>query len=63
LIPFSEKEVNLVIAYPDYPDNIKLDVNNMWKKFYSLVCKNSDQNFKITDNFYFFKIFNCHMVE
>ncbi|GCD12396.1 NAD(P)-binding protein [Clostridium tagluense] len=48
LIPFSEKEANLVIAYPD---NIKLDLNDMWGKFYSLVCKNLDQNFKITDNF------------
>ncbi|GAA0180908.1 NAD(P)/FAD-dependent oxidoreductase [Clostridium sediminicola] len=51
LIPFSEKEANLVIAYPDYPDNIKLDINDMWEKFYSLVCKKLGQNFKITDNF------------
>lgn len=51
LIPFSEKEANLVIAYPDYPDNIKLDLNDIWEKFYSLACKNLDQNFKITDNF------------
>ena len=51
LIPFSESEANLVIAYPDYPDNIKLDINDMWEKFYTFACKNLDQNFRITDNF------------
>jgi flavin-dependent dehydrogenase len=51
LIPFSEKEANLVMAYPDYPDNIKLDINDMWEKYYSLACNKLDQNFKITDNF------------
>ncbi|EPY6467933.1 NAD(P)/FAD-dependent oxidoreductase [Clostridium sporogenes] len=51
LIPFSEKEANLVIAYPDYPSNIKLDINYMWEKFYNLACENLDQNFNITDEF------------
>ncbi|WP_026881514.1 NAD(P)-binding protein [Clostridium akagii] len=51
IIPYSEKEANLVIAYPDYPDNIKLDLNDMWKKFYALACKDLDQNLRITDNF------------
>jgi flavin-dependent dehydrogenase len=51
LIPFSEKEANFVIAYPDYPDNIKLDINDLWDKFYNLACANLDQNLKITDNF------------
>ena len=51
LIPFSETEANLVIGYPDYPDNIKLDINHIWEKFYSLVCKNLDQNFITTDGF------------
>ena len=51
LIPYSEKEANLVIAYPDYPDNIKLNLDDMWKKFYDLVCKNLDQKLRITDNF------------
>lgn len=51
LIPFSKKEANLVIAYPDYPNNIKLDINDMWEKFYSLACKDLEQNFSITDNF------------
>jgi flavin-dependent dehydrogenase len=51
LLPFSEKEANLVIAYPDYPDNIKLDINDMWEKFYNLASKDLEQSFKITDNF------------
>ncbi|MPQ34189.1 NAD(P)/FAD-dependent oxidoreductase [Clostridium estertheticum] len=51
LIPFSEKEANLVIAYPDYPDNIRLDLNDIWEKFNNLACKSLDQNLKITDNF------------
>lgn len=51
LMPFSEKEANLVIAYPDYPDNIKLDINEMWEKLYSLARKNLDQNLRITDSF------------
>ncbi|MCB2289786.1 NAD(P)/FAD-dependent oxidoreductase [Clostridium sp. CS001] len=51
LIPFSAKEANLVMAYPDYPENIKLDVNDIWEKYYNLVCKSLDQNFKVTDNF------------
>ncbi len=51
VIPFSEREANIVIAYPDYPENIKLDINTMWEKFYNLACKALDQNFKITDRF------------
>jgi flavin-dependent dehydrogenase len=50
-IPFSKKEANLVIAYPDYPDNIKLDIDVMWKRFYELACKELKQDFRITDKF------------
>ncbi|ADK15785.1 MULTISPECIES: FAD-dependent oxidoreductase [Clostridium] len=51
VVPFSEKEANIVIAYPDYPDNIKLDINTIWERFYNLVCKDLDQKFRITDKF------------
>lgn len=51
LIPFSEKEANLVIAYPDYPNNIKLDINTMWETFYNMACRDLDENFRITDRF------------
>jgi flavin-dependent dehydrogenase len=51
LLPFSEKEANLVIAYPGYPSNIKLDINDIRDRFYSSACRDLKQNFKITDNF------------
>lgn len=51
LIPFSKKEANLVIAYPDYPNNIKLDINEIWKRFYDTACNDLNQNFKISDRF------------
>lgn len=51
LMPFSEKEANLVIAYPGYPNNIKLDINTIWETFYSIACKDLDQSFRITDRF------------
>lgn len=51
LIPFSEKEANLVMAYPDYPNNIKLDRQNMWQRFFRLASDNLDQNFQVRDSF------------
>lgn len=51
LLPFSESEANLVIAYPDYPNNIKLDINTMWKAFFNIACKDLDQSLRITDRF------------
>jgi len=51
LIPFSEKEANFVINYPDYPQTIKLDINNLWQQFYNKACKDFDQNLRITDKF------------
>lgn len=50
-MPFSEKEANLVIAYPDYPDNIKLDINTIWEGLYNLACKDLGQKLRITDKF------------
>lgn len=51
LIPFNEKEGDLVIAFPEYPSNIKLSLEDMWKKFYRLACESLQQNFKIVDTF------------
>lgn len=51
IIPYSKNEANLSIAYPDYPENIKLNINDMWDKFYNLVSKSFGQNFKVTDKF------------
>lgn len=51
LVPFNEREANIVIAFPDYSSNIKLDINSMWDRFYKLVSTTLDQDFKITDKF------------
>lgn len=51
LIPTSDKEANLVIAYPDYPENRDTNINEMWSSFFKKVCKDVDQDLKITDKF------------
>lgn len=51
LIPFSQKEAHIVIAYPNYPENSNKDINDMWQKFYEQVCKDTNQNLRITDRF------------
>lgn len=51
VVPFTEKEANIAIAFPDYPNNIRLDINSMWDKFYNMVGAEMHQNFKITDKF------------
>lgn len=51
VIPFSQREANIVIAYPGYPGNIKLSINEIWDRFYSIACRDLDQDFRITDQF------------
>lgn len=51
LIPFSDKEANIVIAYPDYPQNVQKDINSMWSLFYDRVCTDCGQTLRITDTF------------
>lgn len=51
VIPYSDKEANIVMFYPDYPSNTKLDINEMWDKFYGMVTDALNQNFNITDKF------------
>ncbi|MDD2497854.1 MAG: NAD(P)/FAD-dependent oxidoreductase [Desulfitobacteriaceae bacterium] len=50
-IPFSEKEANIVIAFPEYQENISLDINKLWENFFYKTCEDHQQNLKITDNF------------
>lgn len=50
-IPISEKEANIVIAYPDYPHNREMDINVLWDNFYNRACKDLKQDLKITDKF------------
>lgn len=51
LIPYNKKEANIVIGYPDYPENRKEGLDDLWNRFYNRVCKNLDQNIRLTDNF------------
>lgn len=50
-MPINEKEANIVIGYPDYPDLIKSDINTLWNNFYNFICKHLDQSYRITDSF------------
>lgn len=51
VIPYSDKEANIVMLYPDYPSNTKLDINEMWDQFYDIVTNDLGQDFNITDKF------------
>ncbi len=51
MIPYSNKEANVVIAYPDYPEAEIYDVDKMWNIFFDLACKDLNQNLIITDRF------------
>lgn len=51
LLPYSEKEAVITIGYPDYPENHSLNGESLWDKFYTKVCKDLDQNLKVTDQF------------
>ena len=51
LIPFSQSEANLVIAYPDCPETESPDINEKWNTFYNLAQKTLSQDLKITDQF------------
>ncbi|MDS1029241.1 NAD(P)/FAD-dependent oxidoreductase [Bacillota bacterium LX-D] len=51
LIPFSGKEANIVFAFPDYPHNAALNIEDLWEKFYTRVCQDLGQNLRVTDTF------------
>lgn len=51
LIPLSENEANIVIGYPDYPENNSLDSNILWDNFFNKVQRDLNQNLKVVDNF------------
>jgi flavin-dependent dehydrogenase len=51
VIPYSDKEANAVIAFPDYPETEIYDIEKMWDKFFDLACIDLQQCLKITDQF------------
>lgn len=51
LIPLSNREANITLAYPEYIENMDKDINILWDKFYSRVRKDTGQSLKILDTF------------
>ncbi|MDF2936854.1 MAG: FAD-dependent dehydrogenase [Paenibacillaceae bacterium] len=51
LIPMSNKEASLVIAYPDYPLNQNADIHALWDSFFPRVCSDLQQTLSVTDHF------------
>lgn len=51
LIPYSETEANIVIAFPDDSHSGSGRSDEKWKMFYERVCSDLGQNLKITDHF------------
>lgn len=51
LIPYSETEANIAIGYPDYPQNVDKNIDKMWDKFFETICKELNQNLRVTDRF------------
>lgn len=51
LIPFSDRKANIVIGYPDYPENQQKSPQEYWDLFFQQACKDTSQNLRITDRF------------
>lgn len=51
LIPYTEREANIAIAYPGYPDTTMEQIDDLWDKFYARSRKDTGQALKITDKY------------
>jgi len=51
LIPFSENEATLVLAYPEYIGVSAYDKDELWKRFKKRASQDLEQSLKITDTF------------
>jgi len=51
LIPYSREEANIVIAYPNYPENEEKSEDEYWNKFYDRIRGQFNADFKIRDSF------------
>nr|WP_182080601.1 NAD(P)/FAD-dependent oxidoreductase [Anaerobacillus isosaccharinicus]MBA5585231.1 NAD(P)/FAD-dependent oxidoreductase [Anaerobacillus isosaccharinicus]QOY36435.1 NAD(P)/FAD-dependent oxidoreductase [Anaerobacillus isosaccharinicus] len=51
LLPFSDTEANIVIAYPDLPEENEEMITEYWDRFYKRACRQLDQSLEITDQF------------
>jgi flavin-dependent dehydrogenase len=51
LIPYTEKEANISIAYPSYTDTTVEEIDDLWDKFYSRAKSDVRQTLNITDKY------------
>lgn len=51
LIPFSEKEASLVLAYPEYKGVSTYNRDELWEKFQARASRDLAQSVKVTDTF------------
>ncbi|MFN7249349.1 MAG: FAD-dependent oxidoreductase [Anaerobacillus sp.] len=51
LLPFSDTEANIVIGYPDLPEEHEEMITDYWDRFYTTACRELAQPLKITDQF------------
>ncbi len=51
LIPFTEKEANIVVAYPNYPENQEPSEDVYWQRFYDRIRDQLDADLEIRDSF------------
>ncbi|RAU92840.1 NAD(P)-binding protein [Paenibacillus sp. YN15] len=51
LIPMSQKEASMVIAYPDYPQFRHPDIHTLWDRFFPRVCSDLQQTLSVIDTF------------
>jgi flavin-dependent dehydrogenase len=51
LMPYTEKEANISIAYPSYSDTTIEEIDDLWEKFYARAKKDINQSLNITDKY------------
>lgn len=51
LMPYTEKEANISIAYPSYPDTTIEEINDLWDRFYTCAKRDVKQTLNITDKY------------
>lgn len=51
LVPYTEKEANISIAYPSYSDTTKEEIDDLWDKFYTRAKSDVNQSLDITDKY------------
>lgn len=51
LIPYSDREANITITFPEKKDAAEYPRNDMWNRFYERICTDLQQNLRITDQF------------